>query len=412
MIIKDDLFINGPNLCMRLEGIVNGYKKVIYLFGDYHSPLYKQKKCETFDSIDFTKYFVQTIKKTNKNITYDFLMEIRTDNYSKNQTDLSSTDIYIIELMKFFNHKIKIINENKVENDNMIEQPDKTDKTYKTSNTNDENLRLHIADNRHYFFTEKIFPYFKYLHTMINDIKINDINDNAFINLQNIINDINNEINLSLSFILNTEHKNNKIFEEDEHYKNLKKQSLKLLNKYKDENIKNKILNDCFFIEHIKKEYNNTVKYSNKIFTYLSKLNMLVKKYHYTLNEYNDYGISDDLYLKYHRLIEIFYVKYHTSTLNIFSIIMDMNNIRKIIDKKYLSNAIVYTGGYHSFNYMYVLIKNFNFKITHFTNNETTIDKLTEIIKTKKYNYKLAKYYFPKKLTQCINLKNFPDLFE
>jgi hypothetical protein len=49
--------INGPHNVVRLEGIVNGHNKVLYLFFDVHLDIFQQTKCEDFDNIDIGQFF-------------------------------------------------------------------------------------------------------------------------------------------------------------------------------------------------------------------------------------------------------------------------------------------------------------------------------------------------------------------
>jgi hypothetical protein len=51
----DKLYVNGPINVVRLEGIINNIKKVIYVFFDYHSPLIYQTRCEDDSSISINK---------------------------------------------------------------------------------------------------------------------------------------------------------------------------------------------------------------------------------------------------------------------------------------------------------------------------------------------------------------------
>jgi hypothetical protein len=64
--MNKQIFISGPVNTIRLEGIVNGIKKHIYLFGDVHMPISEQTKCESFESDDIVKYIIKTVKKSKK----------------------------------------------------------------------------------------------------------------------------------------------------------------------------------------------------------------------------------------------------------------------------------------------------------------------------------------------------------
>ena len=55
--------------------------------------------------------------------------------------------------------------------------------------------------------------------------------------------------------------------------------------------------------------------------------------------------------------------QFSSEFMNIYLIITDIYTIRRIVDKPYCTNAIVYVGGYHTWSMMYMLIKYFNFKL-------------------------------------------------
>ena len=74
-------------------------------------------------------------------------------------------------------------------------------------------------------------------------------------------------------------------------------------------------------------------------------------------------------------------------------------------------NAVVYTGIAHSVNYIYFLIKNYDFKITHYVySQEKDLDKLNKFIKKNSYK-EISNLFFPEKLIQCIDINNFPENF-
>ena len=91
--------------------------------------------------------------------------------------------------------------------------------------------------------------------------------------------------------------------------------------------------------------------------------------------------------------------------------------LRRFLDKKYIKNAIIYGGRHHTKNYIYLLKKYFDFKITNFSYLNIPTDKLTSIIKNTDDDYnveKLYKYFKNGKTNetyQCSNLTGFPDKF-
>ena len=95
----------------------------------------------------------------------------------------------------------------------------------------------------------------------------------------------------------------------------------------------------------------------------------------------------------------------------------DLYFIRRFIDKKYINNSILITPFASMINIIYILIKYFNYKITH-------IDNLNKSININKYMLKLSFKFeninnlldiFCKKrndfIYQCTNLIDFPVNF-
>ena len=62
--------------------------------------------------------------------------------------------------------------------------------------------------------------------------------------------------------------------------------------------------------------------------------------------------------------------------------------LRRFLDKDYIRNVITYCGRYHGLNYIYFLIKYFNFEITKIYNpNGLTINNIMDKIK-RTYDFK------------------------
>jgi len=110
--------INGPINVVRMEGIIDNTKKVIYLFMDQHQAYQYQSDCNDPDnSINIAEYFKENfteLKNTNK--TYDFFLEFDPELLSHESDELFFVSdpeiIYIETVWKFFmkifglNHQI------------------------------------------------------------------------------------------------------------------------------------------------------------------------------------------------------------------------------------------------------------------------------------------------------------------
>lgn len=92
--------------------------------------------------------------------------------------------------------------------------------------------------------------------------------------------------------------------------------------------------------------------------------------------------------------------------------LIDYALLRKILDKDEINNAIVYMGSQHVLHCMTILIKKFNFKITHIASNNSnlTIEEFEELLRkanSRKYLHDLEKEYFPN-IIQCSDITSFP----
>ena len=141
--------INGPINIVRLEGEVNGVKKVLHVFFDVHlSPNY-QTECSGVDNIDIHQFFRTEFNKLDKSKKYDFFFE---DNPSLLYRDkFIYRGKYIEQVTKLFRQKRKSFN----------------------------NVRFHYIDIRDYVSPEQ----FKYYDTLLNlsehKIDTNTVNNNT-----------------------------------------------------------------------------------------------------------------------------------------------------------------------------------------------------------------------------------------
>jgi hypothetical protein len=381
MIIKKQKLINGPIIAMRLEGNINGINKVFYLFGDIHKSLEEETKCSSFDAVNFIQYFRNTLKHTDKNINYDFFLEMEDDDKSLN--DNEKKDIYIFEIRKYFNYQ-KNINEK-------------------------SNLTLYYCDIRNYFFNNS-FKYYSDIENIMNELyATNEVNDIKVNNIKNILFELNKMIELTTNVLLNNINDEHKKIYEDEYYKKNKYYSEKILNKYDNKNVRDILLNKTFLLYEIKQNVKIIKESSLEAEKHLETLNELIKNYDRKIYN-NDYGLDFStkikIILKIIENLDNILIKY----IKLYTCIMDLYLLRKILDKNYITHAIIYTGNSHLFNYVYVLVNNFDFKITHTANKEISIEKLYIIIKNK-YSDNLSSKILPNKLLQCIDVTDFPEKF-
>ena len=104
-------YINGPESVYRLEGEIDGNKKIIYIFGENHS---NYKECENYNnSIDIDKYILKILKKNikiDKNKFFDLFVEMYDEYRYEYNTNLKY-DNHIDKIRKLVSHNTKIIND-------------------------------------------------------------------------------------------------------------------------------------------------------------------------------------------------------------------------------------------------------------------------------------------------------------
>lgn len=311
---------------------------------DMHYDLKNQTRCESFDNIDISYYLYTKINNTTEPL--DFFMEIRSSQiYNKNISN--KRDIYINEVINLFKSEFTI---EKIQDKELIK--------YSKSNLN---VRLHFLDIRDHF--------------------------NLFNIIDIIKKDISNDINL-FSIITNIDNKNKCI---DRILSNLK-QIEKMINnfsQYKKEVIKHdsKIydkINDRekYYLDKVLNKYNDPVLKKN--------INLFIKNHYNTLLlnlKYYFEMIKDDIFETTNiNEININEIQkninaIHQLTIDLYSLFTDIYLLRRVLDKNYINKSIIYTGAQHSVNYIYFLVKYYNFKIIKvYNSSEKNMDVMTEKI--------------------------------
>jgi hypothetical protein len=374
--ITQKYLINGPNNVIRLT---NG-EKVIYIFGEYHNNLYEQSECsfnEKHKSLDIDKFLLNFFTK-EKIIEFDLFIETHKDWLIYYKTADSYRLPYIKQIRKIVGNKYDI-------KDNEI-----------IISKNFPNFRFHYFDFR-LSISESVkelnFNYFHNFNTTIYPYPYN------YLSLYNIYQDLKvliDNLNLLLKFLSLEKTECNYID--------------KIKNNYKNKEIKKKI--NFIYDNHTIKCIEYNINLSNKILDYID------------LHKIENLGISieikieEKLKLQQVILLDLFLLRCNIS--HLFCTLVDLYLLRRILDKQYTKNNIIYCGMHHLTNISIFLVKYFNFKITniYFNNN---LDFNKEIIKIKINDYceysHLTYLLSNKKLDehmvadQCVNLFDFPPNF-
>jgi len=364
-------YINGPTNFANLRGSISGINKNIYFFMDTHYDLDNQTRCESFNSIDISQYLYQKIIEAKQPL--DFFMEIRSTNIDTVITN--KRDIYIKDVISLF--KKESILEKKEDG-----------KVIRHSKSNPI-VKLHYLDVRDHL------ELFDVLNIIDGDMKINvGLLINNFSNskkkdtyVQNILNNI-ESIKIKIKIIKNNKkimmqnklNDCNKTTESQKYYLN------KIINNYEDQNLKsniNEFINNYYYV------------FIYSLYGELEKFEMYIKK--------NDSIDEKMLYA----LIESIIGK----ITDLYSLFTDAFLLRRILDKKYVKKAIVYSGRQHSLNCIFFLIKYYDFKIIKIhDSSEKDVNKLTEQIYNADNVFKTYKLFnVDEKNIQCIYYETIHD---
>jgi hypothetical protein len=401
-------YINGPINAVRLEGIIFGKKKVIYLFMDHHSDVTYQTQCQTFLSTDFTTYISKELQKIDKE-HIDFFFEM-----GKSFLSLPSSSYrqrYIDEIAKFFKSVIRF------------------EKDKNIGTVYGKHIRFHWIDVRDYFKSQINTYIDATLQILTNARCTGGADAGIFTNVFNQLNMLNSKMIYILSLFDKSLMSNKTdtikggtIKSDYGDYINMKIQNImaKINNKYthkesygkisklykivisKFENIVRKIDDTLIFIA----EYQKYSKAYVKDGTSINRLNV-------TKNGTLTYG--SDFTHKTETINKLYLDAYNLDydlTMS-FALLVDLYFLRRFIDKDYIDHAIVYTGIAHSTQYIFTLIRDFDMTITHASYIKTDIDKAMKVIRSKKeYDIDIDKLFYPPTLMQCTDISSFPERFE
>ena len=370
---KSQIYVNGPINFFRLKN----NNKDIYLFSDIHKDLNNQTECDEINSINIDKFFLNFFKNNKKQV--DFMLET----YKDYQNNCESQN-YLVKLRKMFNSFYK-------------------------KNPYYENLRIHYLDIRNYKYLEQIHQNSYYL--------IDYLNSNNIYKFKTI-----NEKLDTMKFYLNKimdYYVNNLDKSYDTDKENIFENLLdKIMNKYNNIDNKqkiNKFLETNFYkkikytnelITNLKtklNEYSINIENSNKKDKYVV-CNKNKKDYEKYIYEYSFYKTKEYYDIKYEINNKCSEIKEQVDIIKLT--IMDCYFLRRFLDKDYITNNIVYTGFIHTIEYLYFLVKHYDFKIIEMDDkNSYTIKELNNIIKNNNSIYDVINILLSKQsFKQCIKI--------
>ena len=351
----EKISINGPYNYFK---ITNG-EKTICLFSDVHYNLDNQTECNLKkDSIDIDQFLTDFLINSNKSDKkYDLFIESEYT-WINNKTNFpNERNIYLERIRKLFEINMNFdLSNNKIIKSNSY-----------------PNARFHYFDFR---FTT--IPEFNTLFNSNLNLSTYPPYDSQ-IKLSSILYYID---------IIKKEHTSYKNNIKDNKYKYI----YKILNNYSDKKIKEKIQ----FISD-----NHFIKIINYILDLCDEIkDEINEKQTILTNKYTNNKIKFELSIEIYKKLTFIEQKrsfpfFHT----------DLYLIRRILDKKYINNCIIYAGGWHVTNIVFLLVKYFNFKIIDcfYSDNNYNIKKLNNIFLKAEHSYDIF-HVFDNFESQCIEI--------
>ena len=390
-------YISGPINVVRLEGYIGAVHKVIYLFMDLHIDVKYQTQCANVFSKDVQNYLVNAFYKLDAgSIMYDFFVEVVPTRLSNVRSNIyENKNRYIDEVINVF---AKIFRYNPKKNKVRVNQLFK-------------NIRLHYLDIRDYYEHNFYHNLFKLNNLMFGLMSNGYIRPQSLIKISYLLYDMKSHIEIIITALRDHQH--------DHHQPTNKKT---IINKKKD-HIDLKIVN--YLTHKIQTKYNHKlVKNEMKLLIESSIKNFetLIKDIDHTLTIFSKYvkqmeNTSIKLTKSDMRTILVNVLNKVEKIINeefieFFARFTDIFFLRRFLDKDYITNAIVYAGAYHANAYIDVLVKKFNFKITHaHYSTEKSMSKMTMHVKEKS-QMEILELILPNNAIQCSNLDGFPVNFQ
>lgn len=362
------IYINGPINFFRIKN----EKKDIYLFSDIHKNINEQTECKELNSVNIDKFLLHFFEKNKSSI--DFMLET-----FKTYEDECENKIYLNKLRKMFN-------------------------TIHKKNPYYKYLRIHYLDIRNYEYLDQIHSNSQWL---IHYLKNNNIYDFKIID----------EKLMTIKFYLKKiiEYYENTV-EKKNNFQNLLN---KIMNKYND--IENKKKINEFLNIHFYKKILYIIQFINDFEMEISNYNKIVKKNTDVQKYFVCNNVNHTKYIKKYNFFntkKYFDIKYEVTEkinelyeqLNVVKLtLMDCYFLRRVIDKDYIHKTIVYTGFIHTIEYLYFLVKFFDFKIIDYDEKNFYTSKQIENLIYKSdtvYDF-INKMLLKQNFTQCIKIKNF-----
>lgn len=417
---KHDSYVNGPINCIRLEGKVGQIKKVIHLFMYWSTGADEQTKCDDIRAVDINTYLVRqfdSAAKSKPNMVYDFMYNKGplTSNFNPN-----ARGTYENRVAEIFTKSFEInLDENKVKKSKSV-----------------PNVRFHYTGVLDYALHNSSNVLFGEIRPIINNIwHSRTYNANTLIDLHNSIKKIGDEVvyinELCFNSIMITNPKmeksvyvidpNKKVDIPQEDILKLTRILInKIKNKYTNESVKkimNTIINtefkkilDGYFVEEKKmmEEIGLDIEFLKKLGDH-DLYDILHQQKNGIYSYHMDSDILDEKLLFFENIFQKLseYIYYE-----IEQFLSNINLLRRLLDKKYITNTIIYLNVPDVISLVRLLVKYLGFEITNYAYLKNNDLKTCKKIIMESVHYKeLNVLFLPITCNQCINIGTFPKLF-
>lgn len=368
------MFVNGPSNLIRLSSTISEQKIIYFIMIDISRTIENETKCESYDSVDFLRYFDDALSQT-KNTEYLVFFQHHLDMTNE---DIIDNKKITKNLRLTYVHNIAnyIINDVDV-GEQMVMFKNLQSKKFDYTKYNFCNVCAKLGISRIFNINNNI----EHILKLDNFFYYEKSNNSLLINLFNLRNEFIYLLNLICKYFNKNEYKNfSEIIIIDDHiiktevdkYYNIINES-KYLNfdtifKFDDAKTKKLILNSGLL-----KDFVNIMKANIKNLNKCILLSIEIKKlssfdenkYNEQLEKYdnNEYG-PDYLYIyklayklkcKSFSLVKVFEPYYNLTNIYLLKSLIESN----------VNNNIVFTFPIGVFQCMKILIKYFNFKITN-----------------------------------------------
>ena len=414
-------YVKGPVGAVILKN--KKMDKTIAILMDIHLPLDKQTACDKntrSNTIDIVDYLNDILKKdsiltnnSGKNNIIDFFLEIQphylsaqkhlgpTENHERQEYQFGER--YFDRMAKFFRMNFFYDpSSNKVKLSPLF-----------------PNVRFHYLDIRSYLMLYEVFD--------INEKTVEFVKTINIFKKEDLLK-IKDGLSLFASrikFIFDTMFKNTPILNRINIVSHTINDTINYLSLFgqKNYNIKLKNLLDKILYGYNNKDVQKVVQtivknvLNNDFAELFEDIDYTLKIVEDSIKFLEEHSKIDNMVLKNILLLDV--VKMNDQFLKIISQITDLYFLRRLLDKGYITKALIYSGLAHSLNIIFILVKYFDFNIQFIAEKkhgnsvsqiEQKIKKMDNYIypiKNIQQNDIMAKHFLKKNLNQCLDLTGF-----